>query len=160
MCALSFNTPELKQTLPLRRDSQHRCRWDQTAVVFAPEACNRPRNKAATSSLCRLVHYITFPNTRGACKYQKLRMRNGRYTQDGDTVSLRSWDVDACHSAPDVVTLVTLNRLVCIRSKNTVTRCASPVYDITDPTVQAKGCPADMLTVTFTRQFVIVHEKR
>ena len=80
-------------------------------------------------------------------------------TQDGDTVSLRSWDVDACHSAP-IVTLVTLNLPVCIRSKNTVTRCASLVYDITDPTVQANGCPADMLTVTFTRQFVIVHEKR
>ena len=78
-------------------------------------------------------------------------------TQDGDTVSLRSWDVDACHSGP-IVTLVTLNLLVCIRSKNTVTRCASPVYDITDPTVQVNGCPTDMLTVTFTRQFVIVHE--
>ena len=80
-------------------------------------------------------------------------------TQDGDTVSLRSWDVDVCHFGP-TVTLVTLNLLVCVRSKNTVTRCASPVYDITDPTVQAKGCPADMLTVTLTRQFVILHEKR
>ena len=75
-----------------------------------------------------------------------------------DTVSLRWWDVDACHSGP-IVTLVTLNLLVWIRSKNTVTRCASPVYDITDPTVQAKGCPADMLTATLTRQFVILHEK-
>ncbi len=81
-------------------------------------------------------------------------------TRDDDTVSLWSWDVDACHSAPNVVTLVTLNLLVCIRSRNTVTRCASLVYDITDSTVQANDCPADMLTVTFTRQFVIVHEKR
>ena len=81
--------------------------------------------------------------------------------QDGDTVSLWSWDVDACHSGP-IVTLVTLNLLVWIRSKNTVTRCASPVYDITDPTVRANGYPADMLSVTLTRprQFVIVHEKR
>ena len=78
-------------------------------------------------------------------------------TQDSDTVSLRSWDVDVYLSGP-IVTMVTLNLLVWIRSKNTVTRCASPVYDITDPTVQANGCPADMLTVTFTRQFVIVHE--
>ena len=82
-------------------------------------------------------------------------------TQDtcSDTVSLRSCDVDACHSAP-IVTLVTLYLLVWIRRKNTVTRCASPVYDITDPTVRANGCPADMLSVTLTRQFVIVHEKR
>ena len=79
-------------------------------------------------------------------------------TQDGDTVSLRSWDVDVCHSGP-IVTLVTLNLLVWIRSKSTVTRCASPVYGITDPTVQANGCPTDMLTVTLTRQFVIVHKK-
>jgi hypothetical protein len=56
-------------------------------------------------------------------------------TQDGDTVSLRSCNVDACYSAPDVVTLVTLNLLVCIRNKNTVAQCASPVYDIIDPTV-------------------------
>ena len=76
-----------------------------------------------------------------------------------DTISLRWWDVDACHSGP-IVTLVTLNLLVWMRSKNTVTRCASPVYDITDPTVQAKGCPADMLTVTLTRQFVILHDEK
>ena len=79
-------------------------------------------------------------------------------TRDDDTVSLWSWDVDACHSAP-IVTLVTLYLLVWIRRKNTVTRCASPVYDITDPTVRANGCPADMLSVTFTRQFVIGHKK-
>ena len=78
-------------------------------------------------------------------------------TQDGDTVSLRSWDVDVCHFGP-TVTLVTLNLLVWIHSKNAVTRCASPVYVIIDSTVQANGCPTDMLTVTFTRQFVIVHE--
>jgi hypothetical protein len=79
-------------------------------------------------------------------------------TQDGGTVSLRSWDVDACHFGP-IETMDTLYLLVWLRKKNTVTRCASPVYDITDPIVRANGCPADMLSVTLTRQFVIVHKK-
>ena len=97
------NYPRLSQVL----ETVYIARGRPHEAFFTVVPCAEMLQSTAGVRLvfCILAHRI----------YDCLGKLPARYT--GDTVSLRSCDVDACHSAP-IVTLVTLYLLVWIRSKN------------------------------------------